>query len=437
MSGARARLKAWRSQHPRFATGIGVLLLLLLGGAVYHGSRQWWAKSQLREANLALEQQDWAKAREHLEACSRVWPSDVSIRLLLARASRRLEHLLTADEHLDTCQRLSGSETHAIKVERALLRLHRGDLAGSEPFLRGCLAKNDPDSVEILDVLSASLIINYRVAEARQLLDDLLARQPDHFHALVRRAWTARSAGPAWYAQAVEYQQKALALRPDVDSLRLALAEILVALGRITEARPHFEQLMQRQPNNPSVLFGLARCHAASDQREQARQLFDQVLAANPNDSQALGERGQLALDQERFADAEADLRRAVALVPGEVTLLTRLATCLQQVGKTDEARTVREQADTLKADFARAAKLGEQIHEKSPDDPALRYELGKVLQRLGKQQDALHWYRTAVEKDPRHRATLEALVPLCEQLGHWEQAARYRVLLQQLGSEK
>src|SRR5262249_20477661 len=246
--------------------------------------------------------------------------------------------------HLDVCERLQGEPAQATRVERALLRLHRGDLASVEPFLRSCVAEDDPDTVEILDTLSAALIQRYRVAEAHRCLDDLLRREPDHFPGLVRRGWTARSQG--WYRVAVESLEKALALRPDVDNVRLWLAEIQVALGNFKEAQGHFEDLHNRQPKNPAVLFGLARCLAGLGQKGRGLRLLDRLLAEHPADWQALAERGWLLVQLDRPDEAETSLRRAEALAPPDLTLLTRLADCLRLLGKDREARTYRERAD-------------------------------------------------------------------------------------------
>src|SRR5207237_7912331 len=135
----------------------------------------------------------WREALDHLKASLRGSPESTTRHLLAARAARRLELLDEADEDLDAYQGLNGGETKAMEVERALVRVHRGDLAGVEDFLRAALERGDADAVEILDILSAALILNYRVHDAQQCLDALLRRQPDHFHALVRRGWTAQS----------------------------------------------------------------------------------------------------------------------------------------------------------------------------------------------------------------------------------------------------
>jgi tetratricopeptide (TPR) repeat protein len=419
---------AWMRRHPRLVAGNLIVLAAFLGWAGYQGSRFLRARAQFQDAQQALEQRAWAKAHEHAEACLRAWPHSPAAHLLAARAARRLELLGEAQRHLDACQEGEGRETQAIRVERALLRVHRGELNAVEDFLRSCINENDPDAVEILDILSAGLILKYRVHEAQQCLDELLRRQPNHFDALVRRGWTAQSMSR--YADAVQYLSKALALRPDVDAVRLSLAELQVALGRFADARTHFEHLRQRQPDHPSVLFGLARCLAGTGHKEHALKLLDRLLAAYPNDWKALGERGWLSVEMDHPAEAETYLRRAQSLAPPDLPLLSRLAECLRLLGKEEEARGVRGKADRLKADFERASYLGDLIREKSPNDPSLRHELACILLRLGKPQDALHWFQTALEKDPSYRPTHQSLAEFYERVGDFEQAARHRRFL-------
>src|SRR5262249_22462018 len=144
----------------------------------------------------------------------------------------------------------------------------------------------------------------------------------DNFDALVRHGWTAENM--SWLTQAVESLQKALALRPEADSVRLSLADIHVALGRFAEAQQHFEYLREREPANPAVLFGLARCLAGRGHTRQAIELLDQVIARHPHGWQALAERGWLAVQLDRPAEGEPFFRRAEVCAPPDVTLLTR-----------------------------------------------------------------------------------------------------------------
>jgi tetratricopeptide (TPR) repeat protein len=413
---------------------LGSLVVLAALLAIYQGGWYLWARSHFRDAQQALQRHAWAEAHKHLQACLRVWSHHPDVHLAAARAARRLDKYEEAQAHLDECQRLQASETQAVKVERSLLQVWRsnGDLTGQEDFLRACVRQEDPDSVEILDCLSAALVVQYRILEAHECLSELLRRQPDHFDARARRGYAARDLG--WFAEAAEDLDKALALRPDADNVRLALAEIQVLLGRFTEAQPHFEELRKHQPGNPSVLFGLARCLAGQGQKEQAVPLLDHVLAGSPNDWKALSERGWVAVELDRPAEGETYLRRAVALAPPDVPLLVRLADCLRLLGKSEEARDYREKADRLKADVRRADQLGDLIREKDPNNPDLRHELACILLRMGKKQDALHWFQTALEKAPKHRPTHQSLAEYYEQIGNMEQAARHRRFLEGSG---
>ncbi len=422
---------AWARQCPKRAIGILTAMLLLGASASYVGGRHLWDRGQMRAAHVALDRRDWKQAQQLLDVALARSPNDPDVLLMAARAARRQEKLSEAQKFLDSCQRALGEESEPIKIERALLRVHRGDLAGVEEYLRARVRDDDPGTLEILDIMSAALIIDYRVAEAQSCLDDLLRRQPDHFDALVRRGWTARNMG--WYADAVKFYQHALDLRPDVDTVRLALAEIQVALGQFGDAQREFEQLRQRQPDNPSVLFGLGRALAGQGRKEPALELFDQVLAANPNDWKALSERGWIAVQLDRPMEGEGYLRGAVALAPPDLPILTRLADCLRLNGKLEEARQYRDRADRLRADLQRAGELGDFIRDKNPADPAPRYELGCILLRLGKRQDALHWLLTALEKDPGHVKTHEQLIEFYQSVGDRPRAEQHRRFLEGL----
>lgn len=427
MTAIRPRLAAWIGRHPLLTTSglLGVVALLCWGG--YQWNRYRDAQSDYRTAQQAVERHDWKAARVSLKEAMRKWPDSPETVLLAARVERRLEALDEAKKLLDTCQRLQGTETQAIKVERALLRLHAGKLAEVEDFLRECVQRDDPDTVEILDILAGALEISYRDAAAQRCLDELLKRQPRNFDALARRGRMARNMG--WHEDAIQYYEKALLIRPDADNLRMALSEVQVGYGHFDRAREHLEWLRERQPQNPGVLFGLARCAAAAGENDKALQLLNQLLAANPNNWLALNERGKLAVQCDRPEDAVADLRKADSLAPPDVAP-THLVSCLLILGRRDEALKYQEKAARILADRKRSAELGDLIREKAPNDPELRYELGSVLLRLGKQRDAVHWFRTALEKDPRHRKTHEALMNFFMSVNAFEQAEQHRRIL-------
>jgi tetratricopeptide (TPR) repeat protein len=427
---ATARLTVWGRRHPKQTVAGLILLAVLLGWAGYRGHRYWTARTLFRAAQQALDRRDWDAARQHLNACLRIKPDSPEAHRLAARACRRLELLNGAEQHLDTCQRLQGGETQAIAVERALLRVHRGDLTGTEDFLRACVAQDDPDTVEILDVLSTALILDYRLPEAHQCLDDLLQRQPNNFDILVRWAWIAQN--QARYTEAVESRQRALELRPEAEDVRLALARDLLILGRYPEGREQLDALLQKRPNHSPVLFALAHCLAEQGEKDRAAKLLDQLIAQEPNNPALLGERGWLCLERDQPEKAETYLRLAQALSSPNQELLMRLSDCLRLLGKHDEARTYREQAERLHLDTVRALDLTKSYRERGRNDPDLCHELGTVLLRLDKPDDALRFFHKALKINPNHQPTHQSLAAFYDRAGAYKQAAYYRSRLEQ-----
>jgi predicted Zn-dependent protease len=408
----------------------GLLATVALVGLA---SYQWTRYSKVRSAYLAAQQaadrQDWRAAAGLLKEALIQWPDRPDFHLLAARVERRLDHHDEAKRHLDAYQTLQG-ETSDLKVERALLRVYTGGLSEVETFLRERIQKNDPATTEILDTLAAAYELNYRDAEAQRCLDQLLQRQPDNFHALVRRGRTARNM--EWYEDAIHYFEKALALRPEVDNVRLMLAETQGIIGRFHLAREHFERLSKQKPQDPGLQFGIALCAAGTGEHDLALKLFNQLLVLNPNNWMVLQERGKLAVQMDRPDLAVEDLRKADQLAPPDAVPIP-LVNCLNLLGQQEEARKYQQKVDRIQADQARVAQLSDQIREHAPNDPELRYELGQTLLRLGKQREAIHWLRTATEKDPDHRKSHEALVEIFQSVNERTQAERHRRILQRL----
>src|SRR5579859_6988810 len=132
LAGVVPSVAAWQRRHPLVTRCALVVLAALFAWAGYEGYRYYRSRAHFNAARQAVDRHEWAAARDHLTASLHGWPNRAATHLLAARVARRLERLDEADEQLQECQRLEGGETHAIQVERALVRVHRGDLAGVE-----------------------------------------------------------------------------------------------------------------------------------------------------------------------------------------------------------------------------------------------------------------------------------------------------------------
>lgn len=425
LGGSGQRFAEWKRRHPKFIVGGLLTLALLLAIAGWWSWSHFAAESRLQAVRAAVAQRDWIEAESDLDSYQRLRPNDPAGLLLAAKISRRRSRLNEAKAEIDAAEIRLGYETMGVKVERALLRLQRGDLDGTEEFLRDAVNKDPDDAVEILDLLSEALIRDLRVADAQACLDELLRRNPDDFDMLVRHGFAADSQG--LFAVAAESLKKAVALRPEAQEARLSLVQALITSAQYDEARKHLTELRRTDPKNPAVQFAQARCMAYQGEKEQAAKLLDEMIAAEPDNPLLLGERGWISLELDRPAEAEPLLRRAKSHAPHDKAILTHLANCLRLLGKPDEARPLLDEAKRITEETQKTSLLNRQILEEKPKTPQPYYELGAAYARLDQQKLALHYLQKALQKDPRYAPAHEALAALYKSVGDYDRAAIHR----------
>jgi predicted Zn-dependent protease len=275
--------------------------------------------------------------------------------------------------------------------------------------------------------LAVEYVRTYQLTNALLCLRRWLEREPDRLEAWALRANVSQKLQKI--EEALASYRRILELDPDNDDARLQMAGHLAQRNQVKEALRHFEHLHRKLGDTPAVLKGLACCRRLQNQPDEARRLLDAVLAQQPRDWRALAERGRLALQFESAAEAEPWLRRAAAAAPNETDVYYSLAQCLEQLGQHREAEEVVARLKRVETDLARMADLCRQI-ARTPHDPALRCEAGIVMMRNGQEMEGLRWLASALEEDPDHPATHQALADYYERIGDAQRAAEHRALV-------
>jgi predicted Zn-dependent protease len=418
--------------------GIGMLVALcLLGLATYKGwlfarARFIEPRSHWRTAQEAIDRRDFSAALPHLELCANAWPDDVETRFLLARTQRRAGKLDEAKKSLVDCEHLAEQKGDATrpdtKLEWALLRAQHNNLPEVEKYLQARLREFHPDSLLILETLSWQLMWTGRLADARGYLDIWLKERPNEHDALVRRGWVFEHLlnRPA----AIDDYEAALAVQPDDDNVRLRLVELFLNENRPADALGYLQPLMETRSGDSDVVVCMARCQRISGQFGPAEKTLNKLLAEHPQNAQALSELGMLALEKGQTAEAERLLRQAAAKEPHNRLIIYSLWQCLEKLGERDEAKQIK---DSLARNDAATKRMDQLIRDvmKRPYDPSLRHEIGTIFLQNGFTEDGLRWLVTALNVDPSHRPTHQALAEYYERTGKPEEAARHRRFLQ------
>ena len=172
-------------------------------------------------------------------------------------------------------------------------------------------------------------------APAARLYRSILAADPQHVDALHLLGLVLYQQGDA--AQAVEWLQRAIALRPQVEFLS-NLGTALAQLGRMDEAVEVHRRAIAARPGDPISHFNLANTYSRMQRRAEALASFQEAIRLDPSYVDAHFNLGVEWFALEHFDNAAARYRAALQLNPHRVDVLTNLGSTLKAVGKIEEA---------------------------------------------------------------------------------------------------
>ena len=159
-------------------------------------------------------------------------------------------------------------------------------------------------------------------------------------HPLARH-WFATPLTASQLATTKAYADRALALSPSLPEAHLALGYYdYWGFREYAAANTEFERALALAPSNVKALLGLAFVARRSGQMAQALTYLEQAVAISPRDPMVRREYGLTFMIVRRYAEAEAQVRRALMLSPESAGAYDDLLTIqLFGFGDADAAR--------------------------------------------------------------------------------------------------
>jgi tetratricopeptide (TPR) repeat protein len=416
-------------RHPlrallRTVLGLAVLAALVAGGTYL------WFRYHLGAAREAVDRGHNAEAVDHLMACRKVWDDHPGVRLMMARVARRAGQMEDAERLLDDYWARHGDD-EALVFERLLLRAARGELEVAGPPLLARAQADGPDAGPALEALVTGYLVRYRWGDAIRTLDEWLGRHPDDTTALLLKGKLQEQRldpeGPA-----VAYR-RILELDPDHDEARLRLATVLLQRFYGEEALPHLEFLRTRLPDNPEVAYQWAVALGLQGRTDEARAALDDLLRTRPHHAAALAARGRYAVQAGDEAAALDYLTRAVRLDPGNTAVRHQYAQALTRAGRAAEAAREQQVVDRMRGDMERMNQLIAGPLQTTPNDPDVHHQIASIALRSGQPAEGVRWLQSALQVDPNHLPSHNALIGYYQATGNPILAARHRAIASQL----
>lgn len=250
---------------------------------------------------------------------------------------------------------------------------------------------------------------------AIQILRPLSASNPDAPYPYLQLGLAERQAGDA--EAALTSMRKAVSINAELADAWLAVAGLLVDMGRAEEADRAFASYIPLASRDPQ--FREAGRALADNRLTEADAMLRRLLGGNPHDVVALCMLAEVLEKNGQAAAAETLLKQSLELAPGYVRARHNLAVVYLRQNRPEEAL---EQSDRALAaepgnpDFRklRAAILlrlmrfdesigvCEQLLNEDSAQPTVWTSLGHLLKTVGRRDDAIAAYRQAIALEPR-----------------------------------
>jgi len=250
-------------------TTVLILVAAAAGGAAGVYAR---AVHQWHRAERAVRDGRAAEARPVLDNCLAFWPRDPDVLRLAARAARMTGDFPAAEAHLNACLRAEHGATEDTQLEFLLMRAQRGEADEVAALLYGFVDRGHRDARLILETLALVYMHNLRYGPAYGALQRWAAAFPDDARVYHYRGWVLERLNQPQGAQ--EDYLRALELDPELDKVRLRVAEMYLEDKDPQQARPHLDRLVGKDPNRPEFLARLGVCRFLEGRHAEARQLF-------------------------------------------------------------------------------------------------------------------------------------------------------------------
>jgi tetratricopeptide (TPR) repeat protein len=278
------------------------------------------------------------------------------------------------------------------------------------------LLKNEyPDDISALITLGHLYIMTGRYSEAVETFNTAILIHPDNFQANDENIDRLISEGQLY--EALECIEDQLQTQPEKLDLRLKYADILRMVGASSDAVEQYEQVLRARPDFLEATIKLGTQYLQMEQEHLAAQQFNRAVEINDSIIEAyIG----LAIAQKsagNASDALGTLSLAAAIQPNSSLLFTETATLRFREGLKDNLPfDYKDEYDNLTGAVIVAHR--QQIINR-PQNPDLHYRLGVLMMNVGRINEAIESFQTALEINPAYTRARSKLIVCLFETGH------------------
>lgn len=315
---------------------------------------------------------------------------------------------LTATEHLAQLDLRAGDAERARSRYRAVLAREAGNAGALLGLAVLEIRENNLDSALSLleesvrrqpEATASRVLLSrlYRRAgknrEALNVLQQAGARAEQDPALLLERARTEAASGQV--NSAAETYDRLVDLVPTSPDIHYEAAEVFAQTGDLSRSRKHVDRVLAVEPKHLKGRIVKARILVAEGKLAEAKLLVSGLHGEHPDNPDVLALEGWVAGREKRYTESATAYEKAFAAVPDRGLALS-LAAAQVQAGQPDAGIA------TLTAWVGR-----------HPDDVGMQASLANFYLTLGRRAEARSAYEALVKRDPKNVMALHNLVHL------------------------
>jgi tetratricopeptide (TPR) repeat protein len=285
-------------------------------------------------SQIALAKGEATSAIADLRVVLRDQPNAVPVMRALAQAYERNEQLDLASETIRDALQIAPGDIPS-RFELAQLEVGQGKLENAAPLLAQ-LAKDDPLNVQVLTALFKVQTAQKRYAEARATAATVQRTQPNLGLGFYLAALVDELDGKSELA--VHEYELALKIQPDASEPLLAVTRLDLRLKQSGRAAHRLEGVIAAQPANALARTIQGEMLLAQNQAAAAIASYQGAVQVEPKWANGYHGLAQAQLAVKRDEDAVRTLREGIATVREPSMLVADLGALLQRTGRVDEA---------------------------------------------------------------------------------------------------
>ncbi|MFK4532261.1 tetratricopeptide (TPR) repeat protein [Bradyrhizobium ottawaense] len=292
-----------------------------------------------------------------------------------------------------------------------------GRLEEAEALLEEVVATGDPDT---LNARAALALARRRTEFAFEMLAEAATIYPEHAGLTTNLGIAHELLGRT--EEAMVCLERAAALAPHNDEIKLALAHALLSRGDVAEARAMTETVVQHEPGNARALLQLGAIEFALGHSSAAEALLLRATEVVPDDPDTLRNLSVVMLERSCFDEALSLAEHAHLRAPLDTAGLLHLAYCRAATGLWQQAeaicrkllayvpahvgaREIVARVTIAKGEVDRGISQLTQFVRTRKSEPSATLALARVLQLVGRFDEALELVRHVLHKRPENEA--------------------------------